>query len=136
MNASKTSLTPKERAGKTQEDGADAWCARCPLAAAIGPTSQLLGVRATDAERYVLETIQQLEARDLVESKDQGGIWFDVYARYRDGRGWFVKVGEDDDGLIVMSHHDPERGAVRTSAGRVIEAIEPAGNAEENHENA
>ena len=103
---------------------------------AIGPTSQLLGVRATDAERYVLETIQQLEARDFVESKDQGGIWFDVYARYRDGRGWFVKIGEDDDGLIVMSHHDPERGAVRTSAGIVIEVIEPAGNAEENHENA
>ena len=92
---------------------------------ATGPTSRILGIGATDAERYVLETIDRLEASDFVESSYQGGVWFDVYARYRDGRGWFMKLGENDDGLIVLSHHDPERGAIRTAAGNVVCRIEP-----------
>lgn len=92
---------------------------------ASGPTSHLLGVGVSAAEGYVLQTVQLLNAEDFVESIQQGGLWFDVYARYRDGRGWFVKIGEDDDGLIVLSHHDPERGAVRTATGNVINGIEP-----------
>ena len=92
---------------------------------AIGPTSRRLDMTAERAQQYALETVVVLTQTDFVESIDQFGTWFDVYAVYRDGLGWFVKVGEGEDGLLLLSHHDPERGPVTTAAGNVIEVIKP-----------
>ena len=61
---------------------------------------------------------------DFVESVNQGGSWFDVYGVYRDRLSWFVKVGETEDGLLVMSHHEPERGPLRTISGAMIDVTE------------
>lgn len=57
----------------------------------INPTSRRLGISATEAQRYALQTVQRLVATDYVEPVQQRGVWFDVYALYRDGLGWFVK---------------------------------------------
>jgi hypothetical protein len=71
-----------------------------------------------------LETIERLATTDYVDSVQQRGVWFDIYALYRDGLGWFVKIGEDDDGLLVISHHEPERGSLATVAGIEIKPVE------------
>ena len=93
---------------------------------AIGPTSRRLDVTAERAQQYALETVSMLTQTDFVESVDQFGTWFDVYALYRDGLGWFVKVAEDENGLLLLSHHDPERGSITTAAGNLIEVIKPS----------
>jgi hypothetical protein len=99
-------------------------CYHVPWTRALGPTSQRLGITPVEAEHYVVGTVQSLVVGDFVESVTQGGTWFDIYAVYRDGLGWFVKVGETDDGLLVMSHHEPERGPLRTASGAMIDVVQ------------
>ena len=93
---------------------------RCTLA-----TANVLEISAEEAHEYVLETIQMLELADFAGAVQQRGSWFDVYGIYRDGRGWFVKIGQNDDGTLVLSHHDPERGALRLENGTLIHARQP-----------
>jgi hypothetical protein len=93
---------------------------------ALGPTSIRLNLDATQAGAYILETVRRLTSHDFVESIEQRGNWFDVYACYRDGLGWFVKMGEDERGLLVLSHHDPERGPLTTVSGRIVEPVDPS----------
>lgn len=90
-------------------------------------TSSRLNISDADAVSYVLETVKRLGTNDFVEAVLQGDSWFDVYACYRDGLGWFVKIGETDDGLLVISHHAPE-APVTTVAGSIIHDIEPPKN--------
>jgi hypothetical protein len=100
-------------------------CAVVHWERAINPTSRRLGISAAEAQRYALQTVQRLVATDYVEPVQQRGVWFDVYALYRGGLGWFVKIGEDDDGLLVISHHEPEKGSLSTVAGFVVKVVEP-----------
>lgn len=99
-------------------------CYEVTWARALGPTSRRLDITALDAERYVIETVRRLRIDDFVESVDQRGSWFDVYGTYRDGLGWFVKIGETDDGVLVLSHHEPERGPLQTISGAKIEVLD------------
>ena len=92
---------------------------------AINPTSRRLGISADRAHHYALQTVERLLATDYVEPVQQRGVWFDIYALYRDGLGWFVKIGEDDDGLLVISHHEPEKGSLSTVGGFVVKVVEP-----------
>ncbi len=76
------------------------------------------------AEEYVRGTVQLLRDVDFVESVALVDEWFDVYGYDRDGIGWYVKLNEGDDGLVVISHHPPER-PLTTITGRVIRLLEP-----------
>lgn len=100
--------------------------AEVPWERALGPTSIRLGIDVARAEVYILETVGCLTTNDFVESVEQRGVWFDIYACYRDGVGWFVKIGEIEDGLLVLSHHDPEKGALTTISGTVVHAVDPS----------
>ena len=91
---------------------------------AMGPTSTRLSLSLVAAESYARRTVQQLTDSMFVESVWMKDIWADVYGCYRDGLGWYVKIYESDDGLAVISHHEPER-PLRTVAGQVILAIAP-----------
>ena len=91
---------------------------------AMDPTSKRLKLSLVDAESYARRTVQQLTDAMFVESVWMKDIWADVYGCYRDGLGWYVKIYESDDGLAVISHHEPER-PLRTVAGQVILAIAP-----------
>ena len=71
------------------------------------------------------EPTTELDNRDLVGSHEQRDGWCDVFARYRDGVGWYVKLTEHVNGLIVISHHPLEFGDVTTVDGRVISPAEP-----------
>ena len=93
---------------------------------AINPTTRRMAITVEQARQYALITVQKLKEDDYVEPVQQRGVWFDVYALYRDGLGWFVKIGEDEDGLLVVSHHEPEKGSLTTVAGAVIDVTEPA----------
>jgi hypothetical protein len=101
-------------------------CCQVMWERATNPTSSRLGISAKDAHTYVLDTVQRLTEGDYVECVQLGDSWFDVYACYRDDYGWYVKMGENDDGLLVISHHEPERGKLTTVAGTVVEASRPA----------
>jgi hypothetical protein len=92
---------------------------------ALGPTSRRLGCTVERAEEYVIATVQQLGRGDFVETVRQRTGWFDVYALYRDGHGWYVKIGETDNGLLVISHHEPERGSAMTISGTAVGVTEP-----------
>ena len=92
---------------------------------AMDPTSKRLSLSLVDAEEYARRTVQQLTDLMFVESVWITDVWADVYGCYRDGLGWYVKIYESDDGLAVISHHEPER-TLRTIAGHVILAIAPA----------
>ena len=100
-------------------------CYQVAWGRAIEPTARRLGKSAEAAAQYALETVQTLRAPDFVSSVEQRGSWFDVYALYRDGYGWYVKIGEDDDGLLLISHHEPEHGSITTASGNVVAATEP-----------
>lgn len=92
---------------------------------ALQPTSRRLNVDLRQAEEYIVETVRMLSYRDFVRPVWQRGVWFDVYALYRDGLGWWVKLGEDEDGAMVVSHHEPEKGPETTVTGTVIAVHEP-----------
>jgi hypothetical protein len=92
---------------------------------ALNPTSQRLNVDLLQAEAFIVTTVQQLRTTDFVDAVQQGGSWFDVYALYRDGLGWWIKLGEDEDGALVISHHAPERGPATTVAGTVVHVRDP-----------
>lgn len=92
---------------------------------AAGPTSKRLGISLVEAELYARQTVQGLHPGLFVESVHQRDAWFDVYGCYRDGYGWYVKVGEDDDGLLLISHHEPEHGPLTTVSGEIIEVLQP-----------
>jgi len=91
---------------------------------ALDPTARRLGVSLVAAEEYVRGTVQLLRDVDFVESVALVDEWFDVYGSDRDGIGWYVKLNEGDDGLVVISHHPPER-PLTTITGRVIRLLEP-----------
>ncbi len=79
-----------------------------------------------DAELYVRGTVRQLVDSMFVESVRLKDVWADVYGCYRNGLGWYVKIYESDDGLAVISHHEPERPLL-TIAKQVIYPVQPAG---------
>lgn len=118
VNGPKNGLARLQRMAKTG-------CAVVHWERAINPTSRRLGISAEKAREYTLQTVERLVAADHVEPVQQRGVWFDVYALYRDGLGWFAKIGEDDDGLLVISHHEPEKGSLSTVAGFVVNVVEP-----------
>ena len=88
------------------------------------PTAHALGISLDAAGQYALSTVQLLRDQDFVEAVQLSDDWFDVYSCYREGRGWYVKLNEGDEGVVVISHHEPER-PLTTIAGRVIRPVEP-----------
>jgi hypothetical protein len=119
-------MPPKNDLSRLQRAAATPGCAVVLLERASFPTSKRLGLSIIDAERYALATVRSLTGGDFVKSVLLRQGWFDEYARYRDGVGWYIKVGEDDDGLLVISHHPPEYGPLTTVSGRVIDVTDPA----------
>ena len=93
---------------------------------AMDPTSKRLVVSLVDAEAFVRRTVQQLTDSMFVDALRLTDVWADVYGCYRGGLGWYVKIYESEDGLAVISHHEPER-SLRTITGQVILAVAPAG---------
>lgn len=83
------------------------------------PTALRLGAALDDAEAFVFATVRQLRNQDFVEAVLLSDTWFDVYGCVRDGLGWYVKLNEGDDGLVVISHHEPEF-PLTTISGLVI----------------
>ena len=92
---------------------------------AMDPTAKRLKLSLVAAESYARRTVQRLGDAMFVESVRMTDVWADVYGCYRDGLGWYVKIYESDDGLAVISHHEPER-PLRTITGQVIVAVAPA----------
>ena len=92
---------------------------------ALDPTSKRLKVSVVDAEAYARGTVQRLKDAMFVESIWIRDLWADVYGCYRDGLGWYVKIYESEDGLAVISHHEPER-TLTTIAKETIYAVAPA----------
>ncbi len=86
---------------------------------ALEPTRQRLQKSEDDARNVILETVRRLHVADFVQTVEQRGARFDVYGCYRGRLGWFVKIGESDDGLLVISHHEPVF-PLTTVTGRVI----------------
>jgi hypothetical protein len=125
---------PKNQLQRLQRMVANPDCRDVHWERALHPTSQRLGVSMTAAEAYIVATVQMLSADDFVRPVQQSGAWFDVYAIYRDGLGWWVKVGEDEDGVLVISHHAPERGPETTALGRMIHPTEPVTESRETEE--
>jgi hypothetical protein len=97
---------------------------------AIVPTATRMGCSFEQARDYALETVRQLNHGMFVNSVEQRGSWFDVYGCYRDGLGWFVKVGSNDDGLLVLSHHEPEFGSLLCADGTVVHPMQPGAPAQ------
>ena len=85
-NGPKNGLARLQRMAKTG-------CAVVHWERAINPTSRRLGISAAEAHQYALHTVQRLVTTDYVAPVQQRGVWFDVYALYRDRLGWFVKIG-------------------------------------------
>lgn len=71
---------------------------------------------------HQLAKLQRMAA-DL-KTVTQRGDQFDVYGCYRKKLGWYVKIGESFDGLLVISHHAPAH-ALTTTVGRLITDMEP-----------
>ena len=92
---------------------------------ALEPTSHRMNLSESHSLQYILETVKGLSATEFVESVLLSNTWFDVYACYRDGYGWYVKIGENDDGLLVLSHHEPEFEPVVTVSGLRVHGKEP-----------
>lgn len=90
------------------------------------PTIERLDLSDAQAVAYIVETVLHLTLGHFVDALQQRGAWFDVYGIYRDGLGWYVKIGEDEDGCLVLSHHEPEFGPMQTRACGVIHPVEPA----------
>lgn len=78
VNGPKNGLARLQRMAKTG-------CAVVHWERAINPTSRRLGISAEKAREYTLQTVERLVAADHVEPVQQRGVWFDVYALYRDG---------------------------------------------------
>ena len=91
---------------------------------ALDPTAKRLKLSLVHAEAYARRTVRQLADAMFVESVRMTDVWADVYGCYRDGLGWYVKIYESDDGLAVISHHEPER-PLTTISGQVIFAVAP-----------
>ena len=127
-------IRPKNQLQRLQRMVAQPDCRDVHWERALRPTSQRLGVSLAEAEAYIVATIQMLSGIDFVRPVQQSGAWFDVYALYRDGLGWWVKVGEDEDGVLVISHHAPERGPETTALGRMIHPTEPVTESRETEE--
>lgn len=72
-----------------------------------------------EAERYILTSIGMLAERDYSETVVMGSGAFDVYVLERTGKVWWIKTAIDEDGLVVVSHHPPERDC-RTCDGRTF----------------
>jgi hypothetical protein len=83
------------------------------------PTAERLGISLDGAEDFVRATVQLLRDQDFVESVQLVDAWFDVYGCFRNGLAWYVKLNEGDDGLVVISHHEPEF-PLTTISGLVI----------------
>jgi hypothetical protein len=92
---------------------------------ALDPTSKRLKVSLVDAEVYARGTVQRLKDAMFVESIRMQDVWADAYGCYRDGLGWYEKIYESEDGLAVISHHEPER-TLTTIAKKAIYAVAPA----------
>ena len=93
---------------------------------AINPTAQRLHITLEAAGVFILRTVQAFTPTmfvEAVELRDQ--VWYDVYACYRDGLGWYVKVGETESGLVVISHHEPDHSVARPD-GVIIYATDPS----------
>jgi hypothetical protein len=114
--------TPANDLPRLQRQAATAGCYVVAEMRALTPTAARLRVTFAEAESYIRETIRCLHLRDFVERVLMRNRWFDVYGCYRDKLGWYVKIGEDDDGLIVVSHHEPELLPLTTVAGAEIYA--------------
>jgi len=95
------------------------------LTRAKSPTAKRRNLSIPQAEVYVRQTVREIVDADFVESIWMTDVWFDVYALYRDGLGWYVKLNEGDDGVVVISHHEPER-PITTIANVTIFDIEPS----------
>lgn len=106
---------------RLQRQAAILGCSEVLYDRALGPTSERLDCTLDEAGVYILATVQTLKAEMFVQSvllRDQR--WYDEYACYReDGWSWYVKVGESEDGLVVVSHHDPERPALRIDGATI-----------------
>ncbi len=118
-------LTPKNDLARLQRMASKADCRAVHWERALKPTTQRLDIPLSEAEQFVVATVVSLTTRDFVRHVEQGGVWFDVYACYREGLGWWVKIGEDDDGVIVMSHHAPEYGPETTISGQTVHEVQP-----------
>lgn len=85
-------------------------------------------VSIREAESFIRGTVRQLTGDIFVESVRLRDVWADVYGCYRGQLGWYVKVYESDDGLAVISHHEPEQPLV-TITGQMIYPVKPSGSA-------
>lgn len=93
---------------------------------ALDPTAKRLSVSIREAEAYVRRTVRHLTDEMFVESVRLRDVWADVNGCYRGRLGWYVKMYESDDGLTVISHHEPERPLV-TLTGQAIYPVKPSG---------
>ena len=124
---SATRSTPQHLLTRLQRQAATPECAEVAYERAGSPTAARLNVSLGEADTYVLATVVQLTPSMYwrsVQLPDQQ--WYDEYACYRDGFGWYVKVGETDDGLLVVSHHGPAHSITRID-GKTVESVEPSG---------
>jgi hypothetical protein len=117
---------PRNDLGRLQRLAAHARTTFVSWPRALDPTAKRLMVSVVDAEAYVRGTVRQLADAMFVESVHMKDTWADVYGCYRNGLGWYVKIYESDDGLAVISHHEPER-PLATIAKQVIYPVEPGG---------
>lgn len=100
---------PRNSLARLRRQATSAETAHVSYPRAQSPTAARLNLTLVQAEVYARATVAGLEDAMFAESVRMDDVWFDVYGCYRDGLGWYVKVGESEDGLLVISHHAPDR---------------------------